>query len=80
MKYVIWLLVLCLIIAHQDVWNWEDASLVFGFLPKGLAYHAGISIAAAVVWYLATLFAWPTAFSSLAPSAASDVAEREGSS
>ena len=25
----------------------------------GLVYHAGISVAAAFTWYLATIFAWP---------------------
>ena len=59
MKYVIWLLVLALVIVHQDIWFWNDETLVFGFIPIGLAYHAGISIAASIVWYLATIFAWP---------------------
>jgi len=59
MKYVIWLLVLALVIVHQDIWFWKDETLVFGFIPIGLAYHAGISIAASIVWFLATIFAWP---------------------
>lgn len=59
MKHVVWLLVLLLIILHQDNWFWTDASLVFGFLPVGLFYHAGISVAAGVTWYLATLYCWP---------------------
>jgi hypothetical protein len=29
---------------HQDSWNWKDKTLVFGFLPIGLAYHAGFTI------------------------------------
>lgn len=59
MKYVIWFLVLALVIVHQDIWFWTDESLVFGFIPIGLAYHAGISIAASIIWWLATIFAWP---------------------
>jgi len=59
MKYVIWGLVLTLVVLHHDLWNWDNDKLVFGFLPYTLAYHAGISIAASVVWFLATLFAWP---------------------
>lgn len=59
MKYVIWLLVLALVIVHQDIWFWNDETLVFGFIPIGLAYHAGISIAASIIWFLATIFAWP---------------------
>ena len=38
---------------------WHDESLVFGFLPSGLAYHAAYSIVAAVLWALAIKFAWP---------------------
>lgn len=59
MRYVIWALVVLLIILHQDNWNWDKGDLVFGFIPIGLAWHAGISIAASVVWFLSTLFAWP---------------------
>ncbi len=60
MKYVIWLLVIVLIILHQDNWNWDDDTLVFGFMPITLLYHAGISVAAGVTWFLAIQFAWPT--------------------
>lgn len=60
MKNVVWGLVVLLIILHQDVWFWDDGTLLFGFLPIGLAYHAGLSVAAAVTWFLAVKFAWPT--------------------
>ncbi len=50
-----------LAILHQDFWNWADTSLVFGFVPVGLAYHAGYSIAAAIFWFLVSKFAWPSA-------------------
>ena len=46
---------------HQDSWNWGNTSLVFGFLPVGLAYHAGYSITAALFWFLVSKFAWPHA-------------------
>ena len=59
MKYVVWGLVVALIVLHQDNWNWTDTTLVWGFMPKTLLYHAGISFSAGVVWYLATIFAWP---------------------
>ena len=59
MKYVVWGLVLLLVVLHQDFWLWDDADLAFGFLPVTLLYQACISLAAAAVWYLATLFAWP---------------------
>ena len=59
MKQIIWLLVATLIILHQDFWYWKDDTLFFGFMPIGLFYHVCLSIAAAVVWCLACLFAWP---------------------
>lgn len=59
MKYVVWGLVVFLLIVHQDIWFWDDPTLVFGFMPIGLLYHFGISLAAAFTWYLATLFCWP---------------------
>ena len=59
MKYVVWTLIALLIVLHQNFWNWDDGELVFGFLPVSLAYHMGLSLAAAAVWLLATIFAWP---------------------
>ncbi|MEP4078039.1 DUF3311 domain-containing protein [Haloferula sp.] len=49
-----------LAILHQDVWNWDNANLVFGFLPVGLAYHAAYSIVAATFWAIVMKIAWPT--------------------
>lgn len=60
MKIVVWGLVVLLVILHHDVWLWDNATLVGGFMPVTLLYHAGISLGAAVTWYLATVFAWPT--------------------
>lgn len=56
---IITVLVLLLLIVHQDNWFWDDGTLVFGFLPVGLLWHAGISVAASAVWLLATQIAWP---------------------
>ncbi|MEO1497326.1 MAG: DUF3311 domain-containing protein [Planctomycetota bacterium] len=53
-------LVLLLLIVHQDFWWWTDDTLVFGFLPIGLFFHACISIAASVTWFLATRHCWPS--------------------
>lgn len=58
-KYLIWGLVLVLIILHQDNWLWNDGTLVLGFIPIGLFYHACISVAASATWFLATKLAWP---------------------
>ena len=59
MKYMVWGLVILLVVLHQDLWNWGDDRLVLGFMPATLAYHAALSIAASIVWFLATKFAWP---------------------
>ena len=36
-------------VLHQDFWNWKNSDVVLGFLPVGLAYHAGYSILAAIM-------------------------------
>lgn len=59
MKYVVWGLVVVLLVLHQDNWLWDDDTLLFGFMPIGLFFHACISLAAAGTWYLGTRFAWP---------------------
>lgn len=59
MKHIVWILLLLLIVLHQDFWFWTDDTLVAGFMPIGLAYHVGLSLAASVVWWLATRYAWP---------------------
>jgi len=59
MKYVVWGLVVLLIVLHQDTWLWDNDTLVAGFMPITLLYHAGISLAAGIVWFLAVCFAWP---------------------
>ena len=59
MKLSFIVLIALLLIFHQDNWYWNDATLVWGFMPVGLLYHAGISLAAAFVWFLATIFLWP---------------------
>ena len=59
MKYVVWSSIAVLVVIHQDIWNWDNDTLVFGFIPMTLAYHACISIAASVVWLIAATTAWP---------------------
>ena len=60
MKQLVWVLIILLMILHQDVWLWQRYNpLVLGFIPIGLAWHAGISISAAVVGLLAARYCWP---------------------
>lgn len=60
MKLLVYILAGALFILHQDLWFWDDRTLLFGFLPIGLGYHTLYSILAACVWALAVKFAWPT--------------------
>ena len=53
-------LILLLCVLHHDIWWWDSAKpLVFGFMPIGLAWHTGISAAAALAWWLAVKHCWP---------------------
>jgi hypothetical protein len=58
-RRAVWGLALVLGVVHWDFWLWDDATLLFGFLPVGLAYHAVFSVLCGVVWALAVKFAWP---------------------
>lgn len=61
MKRVVYGLIILLAIFHQDFWWWNDSeTVVFGFLPIGLAFHAVVSILAAVLWGMAVAFCWPS--------------------
>ena len=60
MKVAVWIIIAALLVLHQDNWNWTSDTMVFGFMPIGLFYHACISLAAGITWYLATLYCWPT--------------------
>ncbi len=59
-KVALMIIVITMIILHQDNWLWTNKSLVFGFLPVGLAYHLGYSILACLVMALLVIFAWPS--------------------
>jgi hypothetical protein len=60
MRILLWLGFVALFVLHQDFWFWHDDTLVFGFLPIGLAYHAGFSVAAAGLWLAMVKLAWPS--------------------
>ena len=59
MKALFAVLIVIVIALHQDIWFWTDKTLVFGFLPIGLAYHAFYSILAALTMALLVRFLWP---------------------
>jgi hypothetical protein len=58
-RFLLLLVVVVVYLLHQDNWNWKNSDLIFGFLPVGLAYHAGYSILAAVMMAVLVKFAWP---------------------
>jgi hypothetical protein len=58
-KLLLFLLIAAVYVLHQDYWNWKNSDLVFGFLPVGLAYHAGYSILTAILMAVLVKFAWP---------------------
>ena len=59
-KWLLVLMVAAIYALHQDCWNWKKVEpLVLGFLPIGLAYHAGYSLLAAVMMWVLVKFAWP---------------------
>jgi hypothetical protein len=47
-----------LYLLHNDLWNWNDPTLVFG-LPVGLVYHIGFAVATSIVLSLLVIYAWP---------------------
>jgi len=57
-KWTLYLGLIVLYVLHNDLWLWNDRTLVFG-LPIGLAYHFGFSIVTAVLMLLLVTYAWP---------------------
>jgi hypothetical protein len=71
-----WILVVGLL--HFDFWLWDSTSVVFGFLPTGLAYQMGISVAAAIGWALVVRLDWPEGIEEWAAHEGEDVADAGG--
>jgi len=60
MRKLVYVMIVLLALVHQDFWWWDRIDpLVFGFIPIGLAYQAGVSIAAAALWAMAVKYCWP---------------------
>jgi hypothetical protein len=59
LRKLVYLLPAALLVLHHDFWYWDDKTLVFGFMPIGLFYHALYSIAASAAWAAVIRFAWP---------------------
>ena len=59
MRNLVWLCFWLLVVLHHDFWLWQEEWLLLGFLPVGLAWHVGFSIASAALWLAAMRYAWP---------------------
>jgi len=58
-RKTVWILFWMLFVLHHDFWWWNDASVVLGFVPIGLAWHSLFSLLSAGLWMLALKYAWP---------------------
>ncbi len=74
-KLLLFLLIAGVYVLHQDYWNWKNSSVVFGFLPVGLAYHAAYSVLAAIMMAILVKCAWPEHLEQTEPE---DPQEKEG--
>ena len=74
----IWIIFVLLFLLHQDVWFWDDRTLVLGFMPIGLAYHALFSLIAALLWASAIKWAWPSDIEAWADEADHDGTQEGG--
>ena len=78
-KFLLFLLTVGVYFLHQDFWNWTNADVILGFLPVGLAYHAGYSVLAAIMMAVLVKFAWPKHLEEVEPhDAAADKPPGEG--
>ena len=60
MRIIVIASIVLLLVLHQDFWWWHRAEpLLWGSVPIGLAWHVGISLAAAGVWLAAVIWCWP---------------------
>lgn len=51
------IILILLIVLHQDVWFWDDdTTLIFGFLPIGLAFHIAYTIVVSMFWWAVVSF------------------------
>ncbi len=58
-KGVVIAFMLVLFVLHQDFWLKDNATLVLGIVPIGLAYHMAFTAVAAFAWLVIVRFAWP---------------------
>lgn len=59
MKALTYLLFVALLILHQDFWWWDSETMVLGFMPIALAFHAAFAIACTLLGLVAIKSIWP---------------------
>jgi len=76
--FLLTLFVLAVYALHQDSWNWTKAEpMLFGFLPVGLAYHAGYCILCAIAMAVLVKSAWPKPLEDVEPQAGAQKQSQE---
>lgn len=58
LRWILYLAIFGLYLLHNDLWLWDDSSLLMG-LPIGLLYHIGFCFAAAALMTLLVTYSWP---------------------
>ena len=72
-------LFLLMFVLHQAKWWWDDATLVLGFLPVGLAFHAAFSLACTALGWIPIKMAWPHDLEAFAEAETTAAEKEEGS-
>ena len=57
-KWLFYSALFVLYLLHNDLWYWNDASLVFG-IPIGLFYHVAFCVAASLFFIVVVKKFWP---------------------
>lgn len=57
-RYAVYAALFVAYLLHNDVWLWDDPSMLLG-LPVGLTYHVGYSLLAALMMFVLVRLAWP---------------------
>jgi len=76
-RAAVWCVLLVLVALHHDFWFWDDPSLVAGWLPIGLVWHLGLSIAAVAFWAFVVKAAWPRSLETTAAAGTAATADGE---
>lgn len=71
------LAVAAVVVLRHDFWQWTEVRpLLFGLLPVGLWWQAGVSVLASLVMALLVRWAWPAELEQAAGEPAADGAPR----